>query len=251
MARLKQVSLRNRLLRALSPDDFALIEPQLDKVATEKGQVLIEPDAPIGHVTFPEAGIVSVVAVASENQRVEIGIAGWEGLIGHPVVLGVDHTPHQSFVQVEGFGYRIAAAHLTRAIEDSRSLHSLLLRSVHAFSIQVAGTAVANSESVISERLARWLLMCHDRIDGDDLPLTHEFLSIMLAVRRAGVTEAIHLLEGAGIITAKRAFITVVDRDRLEDTAGDSYGQPEAEYERLFPSSPGSDHLRLVPQQKD
>jgi DNA-binding transcriptional regulator YhcF (GntR family) len=82
---------------------------------------------------------------------------------------------------------------------------------------------------------SRWLLMCHDRVDGDELPLTHEFLSLMLAVRRAGVTEAIHLLEGAGIITARRAIITIIDRERLEETADDSYGAPEAEYERLIP----------------
>ena len=115
--------------------------------------------------------------------------------------------------------------------------------------VQVAATAAANSERVIGQRLARWLLMCHDRIEGDDLPLTHEFLSIMLAVRRAGVTEAIHLLEGADLITARRAFITIVDRERLEETAGESYGEPEAEYEKLIPrsGSTAGDHLRLVP----
>ena len=101
---------------------------------------------------------------------------------------------------------------------------------------------------MVGQRLARWLLMCHDRVNGDELPLTHEFLSIMLAVRRAGVTEAIHVLEGAGIIRARRAFITILDRERLEETAGESYGVPEAEYERLIPRSgfAGGDHLRLV-----
>ena len=142
------------------------------------------------------------------------------------------------------------AEHLVEpvAIESSRTLHALLLRFVQVFNTQVAATAMSNGDSVIGQRLARWLLMCHDRIDGDELPLTHEFLSIMLAVRRAGVTEALHLLEGAGIIKARRALISILDRERLDEMAGDSYGQPEAEYERLIPKpgSPTTDHLRLV-----
>src|ERR687889_208659 len=128
MAQLKQISLRNRLLQALSPEDFALIEPQLERVSLGKGKVLIEPHEPIEHVYFPEAGVASIVAIASDDRRVEIGLLGWDGLIGPSVVLGVLHTPHQSFMQVEGHGYRIAAAHLTRAIEQSRTLHALLLR---------------------------------------------------------------------------------------------------------------------------
>ena len=166
-------------------------------------------------------------------------------------MLGVDHTPHLTFMQVEGHGYRIASAHLTRAMEESRSLQALLLRYVQAFSIQVAATAASNGESGIGERLARWLLMSHDRIDGDELPLTHEFLSLMLAVRRAGVTEALHVLDGTGIIKARRGVITILDRERLEEKAGESYGVPEAEYEKLIPrpGSPGADHLRLVPRE--
>jgi CRP-like cAMP-binding protein len=229
MAQLKQIAVRNRLLQALSPEDFTLIEPQLERVLLPKGKILIEPHEPIEHVTFIEAGL------ASENRRVEVGIVGWDGFVEPCVVLDILRTPHQSFIQLEGHGYRIAAAHLTRAIEDSRTLHRLLLRYVHVTGIQVAATAAANGESVLGERLARWLLMCHDRIDGDELPLTHEFLSLMLAVRRASVTEAIHLLEGAGIIRAKRGFISIRDRERLEETAGNSYGVPEAEYEKLFP----------------
>ena len=235
MPQLKQVSVRNRLLRALSPADFALVEPRLERIDLARGKVLIEPHGPIDHVTFIEAGIGSVVAFTSENQRVEVGIVGWEGLIGPSVALGVLHTPHQSFIQVQGHGYRIATADLTRAIEHSRSLHGLLLRYVHAFNVQVAASAASNGESVLGERLARWLLMCHDRIEGDALAITHEFLSLMLAVRRASVTEALHLLEGAGLVQAKRAFIAIRDRERLEELAGQSYGVPEAEYEKLFP----------------
>jgi CRP-like cAMP-binding protein len=249
MAQLKQISVRNRLLQALAAEDFTLIEPQLERIALPKGKALIEPQQPAEHVTFVETGIASVVALASEDRRVEVGIVGREGCAGHSVVLGVDRTPHQSFIQVEGHGYCIASSHLTRAIEESRTLHGLLLRYVQAFNVQVAATAASNGESVLGERIARWLLMCHDRIEGDELTLTHEFLSLMLAVRRASVTEALHVLEGAGIVRVKRAFISIQNRERLEEMADDSYGQPEAEYERLIPrpGSSGADHLRLVP----
>lgn len=231
----KQSSLRNRLLRVMTPEDFALVEPHLQPVALPKSKILIEPNTPIEYVYFPESGVASVVALNSDKRTVEIGIVGWEGVVGPSVILGVDRTPHQSFFQMDGAGYRIAATHLTQALDASRSLHSLLLRYIHVLTVQTAATAMSNGDSVLSKRLARWLLMCHDRVDGDELALTHEFLSLMLAVRRPGVTEAIHLLEGSGIIKARRANITILDRERLEETAGDSYGVPEAEYERLIP----------------
>src|SRR5215217_5036584 len=215
MVQLKQSSMRNRLLQTLSPDDFALIAPDLEFVALPRSTVLIEPNEPIEHVYFLESGVSSVVSINSESRRVEVCISGSEGLIGPSVVLGVNRTPHQSFMQVEGSGYRIVSAHLARAIESSPSLRHLLLRYIHVVKIQIAATAMSN---------------------GDKLQLTHEFLSLMLAVRRAGVTDAIHLLEGTGIIKARRAHITILDRERLEETAGDSYGVPEAEYERLIPS---------------
>lgn len=230
-----QSNLQNRLLRALSPEDFALLAPRLEPLALPKGKVLIEPHEPIEHVTFIEAGIGSVVAFTSENLRVEIGIVGREGLIGPSVALGVERTPHQSFIQVEGHGHRVAAADLTRAMDESRSLHRLLLRYVQAFNVQVAASAASNGQSILGERLARWLLMCHDRIDGDEVAITHEFLALMLAVRRASVTDALHLLEGAGIIKARRGSIRILDREQLEETAGDSYGGPEAEYATLIP----------------
>jgi CRP-like cAMP-binding protein len=237
MAQLKQASFRNRLLEALSADDFALIQPHLEKIALPQRKVMIEAGELIEHVYFIETGVASVISIASENRRVEIGIVGREGLVGPSIVLGVDRTPHHSFMQVEGSGYRISTSHLARAIEESRTLHGLLQRYVQVLLVQIAATAMSNGEGILGERLARWLLMCHDRVDGDELPLTHEFLSLMLAVRRAGVTEAIHLLEGADIVTARRAIITIIDRERLEETAGDSYGVPEAEYERLIPMS--------------
>lgn len=231
---LKQSFLRNRLLQALSLEDFALLAPHLEQVALPKGMLLIEPNQVIKHVYFPETAVASVIAINSENRPVEIAIVGREGVVGPSVILGVNRTPHQSFIQMEGMGYRIAAPCLTQALEASPTLQGLLLRYIHVLTVQTAATAMSNGSSVLSERLARWLLMCHDRVDSNELALTHESLSLMLAVRRPGVTEAIHLLEGAGIIKARRAHITIIDRERLEEAAGDSYGMPEAEYERLI-----------------
>ena len=139
---------------------------------------------------------------------------------------------------------RIRADDLCRAVAARASLHKHLLRFVQAFTIQTAQTALSNGCHVIEQRLARWLLMCHDRVDGDELATTHEFLSLMLGVRRAGVTLALQALEDRGLISTKRGQITVLNRAKLEAVAGDSYGVPEAEYARLIglPLSP-----RLTP----
>jgi CRP-like cAMP-binding protein len=122
--------------------------------------------------------------------------------------------------------------HLEEVISERPSLHRSLLRYAQVMSVQTSGTAFANAEHTIETRLARWLLMCHDRVDGDDIPITHEFMSMMLGVRRAGVTTTTQALEGSGLIRASRGVITVLDRDGLERLADNAYGLPEAEYAR-------------------
>ncbi len=234
MPDLPQSSVRNRLLAGLSREDFHLLQPHLEPVTLDRGDVLVTPDEPIEHVTFIEAGVTSVVANTEGGRRIEIGLTGWDGLAGTPVLLGVDRTPHETFMQVAGSGLRIGADVLKQALQHSPSLHDLLLRFVQVFTIQTSHTALSNGSHKIEERLARWLLMCHDRLDGDVLPLTHEFIAIMLAVRRAGVTEALNILEERGVIRARRGNIVVLDRAGLEAAAGDSYGVPEAEYRRLI-----------------
>jgi CRP-like cAMP-binding protein len=150
------------------------------------------------------------------------------------LVLGADRTPHETNVQIEGTWLRVEAATFQAAMARSPALTNLLMRYVQTFLLTVSQTAVANGSFTIEERLARWLLLAHDRIDGDDLPLTHEFLSLMLGVRRSGVTTALHVLQGARMIRAKRGVITVLDRAKLEVAAGSTYGIPECEYERLI-----------------
>jgi CRP-like cAMP-binding protein len=226
------VTYRNRLLSALSADDLALLSPHLTPVEIELREDLEWPNKPIKQVFFPEAGIVSVVANGARKKQLEVGIIGREGMTGLMVVLGNDRSPYSTYAQVAGSGHRIGSDALRSAMASSRTLGAMLLRYVQAFMIQTSQTAISNGTAKVEERLARWLLMAHDRVDGDDLPLIHEFLALMLGVRRSGVTVALHELEREGLTKSYRGHIRVLDRKALEKAANASYGVAEAEYER-------------------
>jgi len=234
MAEPLQSSVRNRLLAAMSTNDFGLLQADLEGVPLALRDVLVEPNKSIKYVYFIETGLASILAENSVHENLEIAHVGCEGMTGSSLINGVDRTPNRTFIQVAGSAFRLRAGDLTQAIEDSPSLRALLQRFMQTAHIQVAHSALANGRYTIHERLARWLLMCHDRIDGDNLPLTHEFVSLMLGVRRAGVTEALHVLEGRGMINVSRGGIVVRDRTQLEENAKGSYGVPEAEYARLI-----------------
>jgi CRP-like cAMP-binding protein len=223
----------NRLLQALAPDDLNLLA-ELEPVSLKRGYVMIRPNERIEHVYFPVDCIGSVVATTPEGRRIEVGIFGREGMSGTSVLLGSDRSPHECFVQVPGAALRMEADKFTDATRQSPSLHQLLLRYVEAFQVQVAHTALSHGSYTIEERLARWLLMCHDRLDGDDLPARPRVSRVDAWVRRSGVTLALQILEGAGVIHAKRGLITVRDRAKLQEIAGGSYGVPEVEYRRLI-----------------
>lgn len=231
---LKQDTVRNRLLKCLEAADFALLAPLLRAAALDRDFVIIKPDQPVATVWFVESGMVSVVAEKRDGRSIEVGIYGRDGMSGCTVLLGSDRTPHHHYMQIEGAGYQIATRDFLRVVEQSASLRTLLLRFVHVFMTQTAQSALVNGSSDIGERLARWLLMCHDRIDGDDFAITHDFLSMMLGVRRSSVTDAIHLLEGTHLIKANRGRVKILNRDSLEYLAGASYGVPESEYRRLL-----------------
>lgn len=234
MSQPQQSSVHNRLLKALSPDDFALLQPHLEPVTTRLKQNLVKPHEPIRHLLFPEVGFSSMTTSGS-GSVVEVGIVGREGLVGAlPVLLGTDRSPHEQFIQAAGEMLQIEKGALCAATSQSASLHRLLLRSVQVQFVQTAQTAFANATATLDVRLARWLLMCHDRLDGDELHLTHEFLSIMLGVTRSSTTLAVQGLEGYRLIRARRGKITILDREALERVADDSYGVPEAEFARLI-----------------
>ena len=232
-----QDQIRNRLLAALSPEDFARVGPHLEPVCLVHAQAIGQPDEPCDFVWFLASGMVSQIAILGGGRRIEVGLYGREGVGPTAPLLGADRAPYLHVVQGEVAAFRIAACDIQRSMRRSASLQALLLRYVQAFAIQVAFTAVSNASNLVGGRLARWLLMCHDRhdrLDGGTLTLTHEFLGAVLSVRRSGVTDAIHILEGEGAIKATRGRIQVLDRQRLRHAAGTTYGVPEAEYERLI-----------------
>jgi CRP-like cAMP-binding protein len=219
---------QNRLLAAMSSEDFGLLESMLEPLTLKTRQVLEPANKPIKHNYFIASGLASVIAIGKNGHRLEVGIIGCEGMTGLPVVLGNDRSPNETFIQVEGTGSRIAADDLRQAMRKSASLTRVLLNFVNAFLIQTSHTALSNGTATVGERLARWLLMAQDRLSGDRIPLTHEFLSLMLGVRRAGVTGALNQLDRQGVIRLSRGRIEIVDRKGLINSANGSYGIPEA-----------------------
>ncbi|MGO4642413.1 Crp/Fnr family transcriptional regulator [Mesorhizobium sp. 2RAF45] len=161
-------------------------------------------------------------------------------MTGSALVMGCDRSPHDCYIQVEAEVLGMDATPFAQALSDRPTLRLFLLRYVHYAHVQTSYTALANARLKLEVRLARWLVMCDDRIAGDRLPVTHEFLSVMLGVRRPGVTVALQVLEGRGLIRSNRGEVVVRDRDGLICLANGSYGQPEAEYARLVgePASP-------------
>ncbi len=231
---IEQKDIRNRLLTGLSPADYGLLAPYLEPIELDRDYVLVTPNKPIEFVYFIESGMVSVVAEKADGRSIEVGVYGRDGMGATTVLLGSDRTPHHHYMQIGGAGFRLSTVDLLRIVDQSSTLRSIMLRFVHVFMTQTAQTALVNGSSVVEERLARWVLMCHDRLDALEFPITHDFLSMMLGVRRSSVTDAIHLLEGEMLIKATRGNIKILDRDRLERAAGASYGVPEAEYRRLI-----------------
>lgn len=214
--------IKNELLSQLPAHDFQLLQPYLAPLELPVRKKLEQPGKAIDHVYFVERGVVSVI-VGGPSREIEIGVIGPEGMTGLSVLMGVGRSSYVSIVQIAGTALRIAAGQLEHAIERSASLHRSFLRYAHSFMTQSAQTALANGHSTIEERLARWLLMAHDRVDGDDLPLTHDFLATMLGVRRPGVTVALHHLEKLGLIQTQRGVITIIDRAGLEERANGAY----------------------------
>jgi CRP-like cAMP-binding protein len=233
MSDLKNFPSANHLLAVLSDSDRELLYPYLETVELQFKQDLEFPNTPVENVYFPESGVISTV-LRSHDEQVEVGLIGREGVTGLSILLGTDSSPNSVYVQVAGQGSRISAADFRSAIEQSDSLRAILLKYVQIFLLQASQTALANARFKIEERLARWLLMADDRLDAPLIPLTHEFLSIMLGTRRAGVTDALHALEGRGLIKTDRGQIGIIDREGLLEWANGCYGVPEKEYRRLI-----------------
>ncbi|MDB5523451.1 MAG: Crp/Fnr family transcriptional regulator [Rhizobium sp.] len=231
---MQQSTIQNRLLGMLPEEAFREIADDLEPVDLPRSYVFSEPLKDCRYSYFPETGIGSIVAVSPEGQHSEVGIFGREGMTPAYLVLETAMTPYSIFMQVPGAGHRLPNEKLLEATARSAPLRRLLLRYAYVLSIQTAYTGLSNSIHHVDVRLARWLLMCHDRTRSDRFSLTHEFLAVMLSVRRSSVTNALHMLEGNHLIYSERSLISIRDRGALEDFAGDAYGIPEAEYSRLI-----------------
>lgn len=213
---LSQASIGNILLRQMAAEDYALIANHLKRIDFPLRLQLHAAGRKIDHVYFPEDGIVSIVAVTLDGKSCEVGLFGREGMSETATVLGTDHSPHEAYVQAAGTSaLRLPSDILNAAFERSTTLRRHLLHYVQAMMIQLS-SSIAAANQTIEQRLARWLLMCHDRTDGDEVLLTHEFIGMMLGVRRAGVTEAMATLGTTGLIVGKRGTVVIVDRAGLE-----------------------------------
>jgi CRP-like cAMP-binding protein len=230
----RQKAERNRILRAMSPEDYAWITPHLKSVQLPRGETLVETDEAFRHVYFIETGVASVVNHVVGGP-VEVGTIGNEGLVGLSVYLDGGIAPNRTFMQVAGEGKQVAANVFAEGAEERVGLRRILHKYTQAFLTQVSQTAACNRAHPLDQRCARWLLMTHDRVDGSDtFPMTHEFLSFMLGVRRAGVTVAAGDLQKTGLIKYTRGKITVTDRAGLEAASCECYGVVRDHFDRLL-----------------
>jgi CRP-like cAMP-binding protein len=235
---------RNRLLAALPPEDLARLWPQLEAVPLPLRKILSAPGEPITTVYFPESGYVSMLAYLKDGDAIEVGVIGNEGIIGLPVLLGDDSDDCEAMVQNPGTALCMDAAAFRAELDLSPGFRTLLLRSALFQHRQVVRTAACNGSHHTDQRLARWLLIAHDRAEGGQFAMTHEFLAMMLGVRRAGITVAAGHFQKAGLIRYERSRIEVTDRPGLEATACECYGLARRAFDHQFGSNAEAQSFR-------
>ena len=227
-------TVQNLLLRALPPAELVQLWPRFERVELFVRHTLLVPDAAVGSVYFVESGTVSMITTLEDGARIEVGLVGPEGIVGLPVLLGAETSALEGMVQVDGAALRLSAACFRSALTDLPTLLGLLLRYVDAFHSQVTQSAACNGRHQIEQRLARWLLMTHDRVEGDSFQMTQEFMSTMLGVRRPGVTLAIGALQRAGLVHHEKGSARVLDRPGLEAAACECYAVTQRRYAWLM-----------------
>lgn len=225
----------NLLINALDPEDLAYLAPHLERVPLDEGAVIVASGAPLSFVHFPEGGVTSLADVLQDGTRVDVGIVGRDGMTGASLLLGCDRALQEAVVRIGGSSaLRIAADRFRALCARSPAANALFLRFVHVQSVQTGRTLASHLRDPAETCLSRWLLMYHDRIETDMIRLTHKQVAGMLGVRRATVTDSLHVLEGLGAIKSSRGCIVIRDRALLEASAGESYGFAEYHYRRLI-----------------
>ena len=225
---------RNRILAALPPEDFDRFSPALQAVPLSLRQVIHDVSSPIEHVYFVEQGVGSILTIMADGSAIEVGMIGSEGMVGVSAVFGSATSGQHVIVQIPGTALRMDAARCKAAFDESAAVRMAVLRFATALMNLSAQTAACNRLHSIEQRCARWLLMAHDRIQSDIMPMTHEFLASMLGVRRAGVTVTAGELQRSGLIRYHHGQITIRDRDGLQATACECY---RIDHERFMGSS--------------
>jgi CRP-like cAMP-binding protein len=228
-----KVQSSNRILAALPADEYERLLPHLKPVILEYRQVLYKPHKTIQYSYFPEDSVISMVSSGMDKTVVEVGLAGREGMVCVATFLGANSSPHQGIVQGQGTAMRIKASVLREEFKRGGRLQDLLLRYTQAHLVQIAQTSVCNRLHALEARLSRWLLMVHDRVDGDEFLLTQDIISIMLGAQRTGVTDAAGTLQKKRIISYSRGRMTILNRHKLEETSCECYWIIKEEYARL------------------
>ena len=224
----------NRLLAALPQDEYERLVANMESVFLKFKQSVYEPNEPIEYVYFVQNGVTSLLNVMEDGREVEVATVGNEGMVGLPVFLGADKIPGRAFSQIPGDALRMKADVFKDKVTPGTRLHDLLQRYTQALFNQIAQGAACNSLHSVEERMCRWLLMTQDRVGEDEFPLTQEFLSQMLGVRRPTVSTAASILQKAGLIRYSRGNITILDREGLEASSCECYRIIQTEFERLF-----------------
>ena len=226
--------IENRLLAALPADIYQHLLPHLEKIKLELRQVLYEAGDAINYVYFPNNALLSLVLKMRNGNSAEVGMVGNEGMVGTSAFMGGETMPYQVIVQGSDGAMKMTAAVLREEFNRGGLLQTLLLRYTQALHIQVSQTAACNRLHSLDERLARWLLMTHDRLQSERLELTQEFLSTMLGVERSGVTLAAITLQDEGLIKYSRGRITVLDRAGLERVSCECYERVKLSFDELL-----------------
>jgi CRP-like cAMP-binding protein len=224
----------NRLLNLLPDDEFQALQPGLRQVSLQAGEVLYETQGVIDHILFPRNCALSAVTVMRDGSSIEVATIGNEGMSGLPGFTGTGASPHRVFAQIGGEGLRIDSELLSKECARLPALARCMTNYQQAFMFQISQCVACNGLHVIVKRCCRWLLMTHDRVAGDDLALTHEFLSYMLGVRRSSVTEVLQSLRQQGLIGNSLGQISVINRAGLEELACECYQAVRDEYDRLL-----------------
>lgn len=231
---ISRIHTNNHLLDRLPPALQGRLHALGQFVAWEQGHIIYEMGGPMNYIYFPRCGVASVLTIMQDGNAIEVANIGKEGLVGLPALLEADVSQHRVFAQIPGDALRLRANLLAEEMRRHDALRQLIQRYHVVYLQQNALAAACNGLHRVEQRCCRWLLMTHDRVESDEIALTHEFLAVMLGVRRSSVSEVLQPLQANGLIRYRRGRITVLDRPRLEAVACECYGRLVEDYQHLL-----------------